>query len=306
MGMALSSETYGAAAIAGRLLGLTRDEMIRALGLVGRTEGFGGGIWDGSPTFKIGQGNFARSGIMAALLAKAGWSGALDPFFGSTGMGQNIPPESRYDHPELLTGLPDKKFYTETMFKPYLGGGPTQAPIHAALTLVKKHGFKAEDIEEAILRTSPGVATGLHYARPYKAGHYPTGDALFSYKYAVASGLARGTARNQDYMEEAVRDPIVQELIPKVTLALAELDNTVGIELEVKLKDGNVFTEYVARATGEPDYPLSREVLDNKFMEQVEFSGMISKENAQVIKDTVDNLEDVKNVAEIVKLTVKS
>ena len=302
LGMMIPTPTFGAAAIAGRLLGLTPLQMKNTLGLVGRSEGFGGGIWDGAPTFKIGQGTSARSGIVTALLAKGGWTGAIDPLFGGTGFGSSA---RQYDHPEMLTADLGKKFYVEVIFKPYLGGGPTQSPIAAALAIVHKHDVKADDIEEAILRTSPGVATGTHYARPYKVGDYPTGDALFSYKYAVANALARGSATNKDYTEEAIRDPKVQALIGKVKLALAELPKTEGVELEVKLKDGRTFSEYVARAQGEPSHPLSRDTMVAKFMEQVEFSQMVSKENAEKIIELVDRLDEVDNVAKIVELTVR-
>jgi 2-methylcitrate dehydratase PrpD len=296
----IQSPTYGAAAIAGRLLGLTPLQMRNTLGLVGHSEGFGGGIWDGAPTFKIGQGTMARSGIMAAQLAKGGWTGAIDPFFNESGG----PFAHKLDHPEMLTDM-GKEFYVETLFKRYPGGGPTQSPNHAAIAIVSKYHIKAEDIEEAILRTSPGVATGLHYARPYKVGDYPTGDALFSYKYGVASALARGTAGNKDYTEEAVRDPVVQALIGRVTLALAELNKPEGVELVVKMKDGRTFSEYVAQAQGEPSRPLSRETLVAKFMEQVSFTQMVSKKNAEEILRLVDHLEEVDNIKEIVELAIK-
>ncbi len=303
MTMMVSTPTYGAASIAGRLLGLNQSQMRNALGLVGRSDGFGGGIWDGAPTFKIGQGTSARGGIVAAQLAKAGWTGAIDPFFGGRGFGG--PSTHQYDHPEMFTEDLGKKFYVEVLFKPYPGGGPTQSPIAAALSIVHKHKVKAEDIKEAILRTSPGVATGLHYARPYKVGYYPTGDALFSYKYAVANALARGSATDKDYTEEAIRDPKVQALIGRVTLALAELDKSEGVELEVKMKDGSTFSEYVAQAQGDPAHPLSRETLVAKFREQVEFSRMVTKEDAEEIIRLVDTLEKVDNVAKIVKLAIK-
>jgi 2-methylcitrate dehydratase PrpD len=301
----LPSETFGAATIAGRILGLDVQGIKNTLCLVGRTEGFGGGIWDGSPTFKIGQGNFARSGIMAALLVKAGWNGAIDPFFGSTGFGPGSSSSDRYDHPELLVGDLGNTFYVETQFKRYLGGGPTQGPIEAALRLVNKYKFKPEEIEEAVLRTSPGVATGLHYARPYKVGPYPTGDALFSYKYAVASALARGTASNKDYVPDAVRDPVVQELIGKVTLELAKLDATEGIELEVKLKSRDSYRAYVPRIQLDLSNPSDRKILVDKYFEQMEFSGMLERDRAEKILDMVENLENVDNVADIVNLTVK-
>ena len=297
----IQSPTYGAAAIAGRLLGLTHHQMKNTLGLVGNSEGFGGGIWDGAPTFKVGQGTMARSGIMAAQMAKAGWTGAIDPFFNERGGAF----ARRLDHPEMLSGDLGKKFYVENLFKRYPGGGPTQSPNAAAIAIISKYHIKAGDIEEAILRTSPGVATGMHYARPYKVGDYPTGDALFSYKYGVASALARGTAQNKDYTEEAVRDPEVQALIAKVKLALAELPKSEGVELVVRTKDGRTFSEYVAQAQGEPSRPLSRDTLVAKFMEQVEFSQMVSKKNAEKIINIVDKLEKVDDVRKLVELAVK-
>jgi 2-methylcitrate dehydratase PrpD len=294
----IQTPAFGAAAIAGRLLGLSQHEMENTFGLIGNTDSFAGGIWDGAPTFKIAQGTMAQIGIQAAQLAQGGWCGAFDPFFNeSSGYFAR-----QCDHPEMLTGDLGRQFYVENIFKRYPGGGPTQSCNHAAIAIVTKYHVRAEDIEEAILRTSPGVATGLHYARPYKVGEYPTGDALFSYKYGVASALLRGTAGCKDYTEEAVRDPRVQQLIGKVKLALAELNKSEGVELEVKMKDGRRFSEYVAQAQGTPVSPLSRETLVAKFMEQVEFSRMVSRMDAERLLELVENLEQVDDVREIVRL----
>ena len=297
----IQTPAFGAAAIAGRILGLTSLQMKNTFGLVGNSDNFAGGIWDGAPTFKIGQGTAALNGIVAAQLARGGWTGAVDPFFNE----RSGYFAQRCDHPEMLSGDLGKKFYIEMLFKPYPGGGPTQSPNAAAIAIVKKYAIKAADIEEVILRTSPGVATGLHYARPYKVGDYPTGDALFSYKYGVASALLRGTAGNKDYTEEAVRDPEVQALIGKVNLALAELAKSEGIELEVRLKDGRKFAEYVAQAQGDPSRPLSRDTLVTKFMEQVEFTQMVTRANAEKLIGLVEKLETVNDISEIVNLATR-
>lgn len=297
----IQTPTFGAAAIAGRLLGLSHLQMKHTFGLIGNSDMFAGGIWDGAPTFKIGQGTSALVGIIAAEMAKGGWTGAIDPFFNErSGVFTH-----RFDHPEMLTGDLGKKFYVEVIFKPYPGGGPTQAPTAAAISMVNKYHVRAEDIEEAVLWTSPGVATGMHYARPYKVGDYPTGDALFSYKYAVANALARGTAKNQDYIEESVRDPKVQALINRVRLELAKLDKPEGVELEVTTKDGRRFSEYVAQAQGTPSKPLSRNILMEKFREQVGFSQIVSPANCEKLIELIENLEQLDNVQNIVDLAIK-
>ena len=190
----------------------------------------------------------------------------------------------------------------EAVFKPYPGGRPTHAPADAALALVRKHELKVEDIERVILRTSP-PATAAHYSKPYKVGEYPTGDALFNYRYSVATALARGRVTNENFTEESIRDPRVQTLIAK--MELAELSRERGVELEVQLKSGRNLVEYVPVALGEPANPLSRDQLVAKFMTQVDFSRLIARAEAEKLVALLDRLEDVEDVTRIVELAVR-
>src|SRR3990170_2337627 len=279
--------TFGAAAIAGRLLGLNRVQLRHAIGIaLNLISGAGSGLWDGATMFKLSQGSSARSGVNAAQLAKAGWTALA----------------GGCDHPERITRDLGRRFHAEVIFKPYPGGRPTHAPIDAALALRRRHDVRPEEIEEVTLRTSP-PATAAHYAKPYKVGDYPTADALFSYRYAVASALARGTARNEDYTEAGIRDARVQALIGKVKLA--SLARPEGVELEVKLRDGRVLTEYVAAALGEPANPISREGIYAKFMTQVEYSQTVGRKSAARLLALLERLEEVGDVAEVVRLAVR-
>jgi len=293
--------TLAAAAIAGRLLGLDGSQLRHAFGIaLNMIAGAGSGLWDGATMFKLSQGTSARSGVNAAQLARAGWTGLEDPLFGAHGSYYSS--FAGCEHPErIIEGL-GKVYHAEIVFKPYPGGRPTHAPIDAALALARKHEFDADDIEEAVLRTSP-PATAAHYAKPYKVGDYPTADALFSYRYAVASALARGTAGNEDYTEAGIRDAGVQELVGKVKLA--SLARPEGVELEVKLRDGRVLTEYVAAALGEPANPISREGIYAKFMTQVEYSQTGGRESAARLLALLERLEEVGDVAEVVRLAVR-
>ena len=49
----------------------------------------------------------------------------------------------------------------------------------------------------------------------------------------------------------------------------------------------------------------SKETLIGRFMEQLDFTRLVSKKNAEKIIKLVDRLEEVDNVAEIVGLAVK-
>ena len=290
--------TLGATAIAGRLLGLNPTQMKNAFGLVGRSDNFGGGIWDGSPTFKIEQGTAARKGIVCAELAAAGWMGAIDPLFDERG-GYFA---RQCEHPEILTMDLGKKFYYEVVFKPYPGGRPTHIPIDAALNLAYKNDINTDDIDEVILHLSVPAQYG-HYMRPYKVGDYPTGDALFSYVFSTASALYRRSATGRDYTEESIRDPKLQELIKKVQLG--DSDKPEGVELEVKMNDGTVYTEYVQVATGELPNPLTMDILKKKFMNQVEFSRVITTQDAEKLIELLENLEEVEDVQDLIGFAVK-
>jgi 2-methylcitrate dehydratase PrpD len=291
--------TFGAAAIAGRLLGLTAFQMLNAFGIaINMMAGAGGGLWEGANSFKLSQGTAARSGVNAAQLAKGGWIGISDPltsYYASFTGG--------ITQADMITRELGKKYYVEQVFKPWPGGRPTNAATQLAITLAKKYDIKAENIEEAIYRTSPGIATAPHYTKPYKVGYYPTGDALFSFVYAVANGLSTRTSKGDNFTEAGIRNPQTQSLIKRVTLAT--LDKPEGVELEVRLKDGRTYSEYLLMAVGDPSNPLSRQGLIQKFMDQVQFSQKVRVNDAKKIIEMVENLEEIDNIQRIIEFAVK-
>jgi 2-methylcitrate dehydratase PrpD len=334
---------FGAAAIAGRLLGLNSTQLKRAFGITVIMMGGGGSalaggpssrvvasgapkaagtpkaappVWAGvnDPNFiaalasggyeettsvKLNNGLEALRGIISAQMAQVGWTGVKDAFFGRGGY---FPGVESVNHPERVTDFLGQKYYVEQVFKPYPGGKPTHAPTDAALAVVRKHSFNIEDVQEVILHLSP-PATAMHYAKPYVVGEYPTMNALWSYYFAVASTLVRKSSRNENYTENNILDPRVQNLIKKVKLA--DLDKPVGVEVEVVMKDGQRYTEYVKTASGEPSTPMTRDDLVAKFMEQVEFSQMISRPNAEKLVELLEKLDQVDDIRKIVALAVK-
>jgi hypothetical protein len=120
--------------------------------------------------------------------------------------------------------------------------------------------------------------------------------------------MVRRSGKNKDYTEAAIRDPLLQNVISNTTLE--DLDKPIGFEIEVKLKDGRTITEYyevhVGRAPGETaSLILSADVMRGRFMDQIEFSQLISKENAEKIVEMIENLEEIDNVVEIIDLAVR-
>jgi len=292
--------SFASTAIAAHLFDLSVSELENAFGVViNMISGAGHGLWDGATTFKLSQGTSARSGILAAQLAESGWVGIDRPLFGERG-GYFTVFDNGCGYPELLYEELGETFYTEVCFKTNPGGRPTDAPIEAAVTLVQEYGFTPRDIESVIVR--PSVMAG-HYTKPYEIGEYPTGDALFSYKYAAANALVRGRAINEDYTEEGIRNPDVQRTIQRTTLE--ELDKEKGAEVEVTLADGPTISEYVPVPPGDPSNPLTWEELEEKFRTQVEFSETISREDSQKLIEQIKSVEQLRTVTSLPELAAQ-
>jgi 2-methylcitrate dehydratase PrpD len=233
-------------------------------------------------------------------MAKAGWPGVKDPFFGERG--GYYPGLMSCNRRERITANLGQKYIVEQVFKPWPGGRPTNAPTEAALNIVRKNNINTDDITEITLFLSPAAAA-VHYSKPYLIGDYPTMSSLWSFYFAVGSTLYRKSSKNENFTEEKIRDPKLQALIQKVKLD--NLDKAEGIELQVKMKDGRIFSEYVARALGEPYRPMSRDDLIAKFMEQIEFSKLVNNQHAKKLVKLLERLEEVNDISEITSLAVK-
>jgi 2-methylcitrate dehydratase PrpD len=190
----------------------------------------------------------------------------------------------------------------EQVFKPWPGGRPTNGPTEATLRLVKKNNVKAADVAEVTLHLSRAAAA-IHYSKPFIPGDYPTMSALWNFRFAVANTIYRGNSVDANFMPEKVLEPGLQEMIKKINLG--DLEVPTGSEVEVKMKDGRVFKEYIDQVTGEPYLPMPREQFIGKFIEQVEFSGLVSKKNAEKIIDMCDNLEKVDDIRKITEVAGK-
>jgi 2-methylcitrate dehydratase PrpD len=292
---------FGAAAIAGRLLGLNALQLRDAFGiLLNQVSGTMQGIMDGTPVFKLNMATAARNGIIAAEMAQAGWTGAQDALYSRFGYFKLF--THGIDHPEILTEGLGKAYYTEGVFKPYPGGRPTHTSIDAALALIHKHQIIIDDIEEIELGLSP-KASYFHYMKPFRMGRYPNGDALFSYQYSIASALVVKSVTQANFTEESIHDSRVQALIPKIKMAKISKDE--GIELRILMKSGRAFSQYLREATGEPPHnQLTREEIKNKFMTQIKYSRTISTSKAEKLLRQLEKLEEVANISSIIECLV--
>lgn len=292
----------GATAIAGRLLGLNKDQMRNAFGIVlNQIASAIQSLWDGATTFKLGQGTAARNGIFSAELAKVGWTGVTDALQSRFGYFTMYAKSCK--DPNILTRDLGKTYYGESYFKPYPCGLPNHVAIKCALDLVKKHDIQSDQISEIIIYVPPGALQDSYYAKPFIVRDFPHGDAIFSYPYTVATTLLHKSVGLPNFSEKAIADPRVNALT-SITKMVEPTYETQRLEITLKviMKNG---IEYVETKTANFDWienPASIEEIRKKYQHQVDFSDTISNVNADQLFEQLINLDTIQNIKPLIEL----
>ena len=145
-----SCGVFGAAAAAGRLLGLNTQQMVWAFGAAA-SQACGLVEMLGMPTKSLGVGNAGRNGLWSALLAKQGFAGPPHPLEGRFGFFNAVGDAPKW--PALLDALGDTWELSINAYKPYPGGVVIHPVIDAVLEL--RANIKAADIARVLVHGHP-------------------------------------------------------------------------------------------------------------------------------------------------------
>jgi len=262
--------SFAAAAVAGRLYGLTEDQLVHAFGICGSQAG---GIIeylaDGSWTKRLHPGWAAHAGVTAVLMAHAGLTGPETVFEGAHGFYQAFAgghDEARLA--ELLGTLGRVWEIQQLTYKPYPCGSIAHPYMDCALRLRERARVEPDDIASIRCRTAEGPVPRLW--EPLAAKHRPRNGyaSKFSLPYLLALILVKGRATLADFTDDAVRDAAVLQVAGKVGY---EIDSTIDYprqfvgHVAVTLRDGRVVEERQDHPRGGPDYPMTRADLEAKF-----------------------------------------
>jgi len=258
--------TFGAAAVAGRLWGLTPDEIAQAFGIAGsQSSGLFAYLSDGSETKRLHAGWAAHGGIVAADLARRGFTGPSTIFEGPHGLFDAFLAGEEPDRARLVRGLGTEWETTRIAIKPY----PACHFVHAFMDAGIEAGVKWADIEEIVCSIAPpaiGIVAEPRAPRLHPATTY---QAQFSLPFAVASAIVGGRDALEYFGEDARADRRVLTLAervhhePDTTLPFPK---TYGGRLRVNTRGGRTIEVEELVNRGHPDRPLSDEELAAKFL----------------------------------------
>jgi 2-methylcitrate dehydratase PrpD len=287
----------GAAAGAGRLLGLDEVRLRNALGIAasmasGSRQNFG------TMTKPLHAGLAARDAVIAAQLAANGFTADQDQLEGPMGFlrmyGVDAEPEIAV---RLLAG-PRVLEQHGLNVKKYPCCYNTHRLADAALA-IQARGLEASAVKGVAATVEPGGQQAVIHHRPR------TGlEGKFSSEYVLAACLLDGRVGLSTFDDAAVARPQAQDLLRRVTIAESatppigptSYDHGYAV-VEVTLADGQVLRERCDVPRGDARAPLSSDDLEAKFRDCLAFAE--SAWDAEALLDRLRHLEQLPRVSEV-------
>lgn len=293
--------TFAATATSGILLGLNVNQMKNAFGIAGSAAaGLLEFLEDGTWSKRFGAGRAASDGVMAALLAKLGFTGPGTVLEGGRGFLRGYSDDV---NPSAITdGLGREFTIMRTGIKPHSCCRYIQAPLDALFEILRKNLVVVEDIDSVEVRI---VKTGLKLLeepREVKYNPKTVVDAQFSIPYGIATGIVNVRAFIDQYTDSAIKDPRVLALAKKVRAVHGpELENEFPkhwpATVVITLKNGKKLEAHVPGAKGDADLPLSHNELLDKF--NTLSSKAVTKDSAEHLAEVLSRIEILADVNEI-------
>jgi len=296
--------TMGAAAASAKLLHLDVTETEMALGLAGSqacglTQNFG------TMTKPFHGGNSARSGIVAAMLVKDGFTATRDIFEGHMSF-----PVAFYGEKDF-----DLSKATENLGQPYAVVSPginvkkypmcyaTHRSIDAMLHLINDHNISPDEVATVQCFVPPRATKLLFYDNPCSEL-----EGKFSMQFCMAAALTDREVGLRQVRDEKVNHPQIKELMKKVTLSIhpdwieGESSESQPDVVIVKRNDGREHAYQVDKAKGHADVPLSWDELLVKYRE---CAGLVM-EKGQIERsiELLEGLEELNDIKELMNIVM--
>src|SRR6185437_9198383 len=246
-------------AACGKALGLDTERMEMALGIVA-TEAAGIKVEFGTMCKSLNMGRAAENGLLAAMLAAKGFTGAADAIEGKDGYVQAA--SLHHDYTAITQGLGEQFEIMRDTYKPFACGIVIHPVIDAVLQLRRQYALKPRDVRSIAVLANPLVLQLTGKKNPQDGL-----EGKFSVYHSAAIALMRGYAGPAEYTTAAVKDPVAVALRRRISV---QADPKIGEDeatVVITTTDGRVLRKHVEHAIGSAARPLSDDDLDRKYHE---------------------------------------
>lgn len=256
--------TFGAAAGAGRILKLSPKQMTWALGSAGTQAA---GLWaflvENAMSKQLHPGKAAANGLLAALLAREGFTGAESILESDKGF---LKATSRdFNEVRCVEGLGREFLFERNSLKYHASCGHTHSAIDAVLEATEGRSMGPEDVSSVHVRLYQAALDLLGDVEP-KSPYL----AKFCLPFCIATALLFGRVGLEAFSEERLGEERLRLLMGKIRIqpdpALTSLFPRMWpARVEILLADGNTRVGACDYPKGDPENPLTKEEAEDKF-----------------------------------------
>jgi 2-methylcitrate dehydratase PrpD len=284
---------FGAAAAAGRVLGLDEQRMSWAFGIAA-TQAAGLREMAGTMCKSFVHGRAAQNGMLAALLAGRGFTSSEHALEAPRGFAQVLAPGSALE--EVTAKLGERYEISRNTYKPHACGVVCHPVIDGCIR-IRQRDVTPSQIAAVMLRVHP-LALKLTGIRSPRSGL----ESKWSIYHSAAVALCDGTAGEAQYTDARVCDPHVRRIREQVT---AEADSGLRDDeahVAVTLADGQRMEIHIAHALGSVDNPMTDRDLERKFRDLGRDT--LTSDRVDALAAQCWAVERLPDVAEITRLAV--
>ena len=287
---------FGAAAAAGRLLGLTEQQMAWALGIAA-TQSSGLREMFGTMCKPFHPGNAARNGLLAALLAQKNFTSSVQGIEAKRGFANVL--STAFKPGEITDRLGETWEILLNTYKPFACGIVEHPAIDGCIQLRNEHKLKGDEIEAISLKVHPLVLELTGKKTPQ------TGlESKFSVYHSSAVAVIHGAAGEEEYSDAVVRDPKVIALRDKVTAVADKAMHEDQVHVTIRLKGGKTVEKSIEHCVGSLGKPMSDADLEAKF--RALSAGILSKGETDKLIRLCWDVGKLDDVAEVARASVSA
>ncbi len=295
--------SISAAVAVGKLMNFNREEM---LNLIGNAATQSAGVWafleDAADSKQLHTAKANANGLLAAYMTQMGLKGAKNSLEGVQGLGAGM--TQKCDPSALSDGLGERWASIETSFKYHASCRHTHPAGDALLQLMRD--------EELSYREIVKVEVFVHQAAIDVLGAVTEPQSIHQAKFSMGTVLGllavHGRAGLFEFEQYSLTDLEVIAFRKKVSMIFdPEIDAAYPREWRGKVRvetlDGEQYIATLRYPKGDPENPLSKIELEQKFEQLLQFSGdQDLLANSEELIAMVWQLEKMKSLRELTAL----
>jgi 2-methylcitrate dehydratase PrpD len=282
---------FGAAAAAGKLMGLSEQQMVWALGIAA-TQPVGLREMFGSMTKSFHPGRAAQNGFMAALLAGQDFTSSNAALEAARGWANVLSTTRNYG--AITDNLGAHYEISENTYKPFPCGVVIHPAIDGCLQMREQYGLKADQIARIELSVHPLVLELTGKKTPQ------TGlEGKFSVYHAVSAAIVEGRVGEPQFSDAAVRNQATVALRERVS---AVVDGAIAedqVRITIIMNDQRRLEKFIEHCAGSTRNPMTNAQLEAKFHGLTQ--GILPADRSRRLMDLCWKIESLPEAAQVAR-----